>query len=178
MAITQPQIQTPRLILRRPALSDAKVIQQLAGAREIAQWTLTMPHPYPDGAAEAWIARHEDDLQQDRAVHFAIAPLDERALVGMLSLSLSLQHDRAEMGYWIGVPYWGRGYCTEAAAAVLGYGFETLGLHRVYANHFAGNTASGRVMQKIGLKYEGTLRQHVKKWGQYLDMVSYGLTRE
>jgi RimJ/RimL family protein N-acetyltransferase len=75
------------------------------------------------------------------------------------------------------VPYWGRGYASEAAAALLLHGFEHFPLNRIFAMHFARNPASGRVLQKIGMRHEGTLRQHLKKWGQYVDLECYGLLR-
>ena len=82
------------------------------------------------------------------------------------------------MGYWIGKPYWNQGFGTEAALAILRYAFEQLGLNRVYAAHFRRNPASGRIMQKIGMTYEGRLRQHVKKWGDFEDMEYYGHPQE
>ena len=81
------------------------------------------------------------------------------------------------MGYWIGVPYWNKGYCSEAAKALIGYGFDELGLNRVFAEHMVRNPASGRVMEKAGMTYEGTLRQHVKKWDRYEDLKVYGILR-
>jgi RimJ/RimL family protein N-acetyltransferase len=83
----------------------------------------------------------------------------------------------AEIGYWIAVPYWGRGYATEAAAEIVRYGFEERNLQRVFACHFTRNPASGRVLQKAGMKYEGTLRQHVRKWDEYVDVAFYGVLR-
>ena len=85
---------------------------------------------------------------------------------------------RAELGYWIGKPYWGQGYCTEAARATLDFGFEQLGLNRIFAHHFARNPASGRVMQKIGMTREGRLRQHVKKWDAFEDLELYGILKD
>jgi RimJ/RimL family protein N-acetyltransferase len=73
------------------------------------------------------------------------------------------------------VPYWGRGYATEAALAVIAFGFEELGLNRIYAQHMASNPASGRVMQKAGMRHEGTLRQHVTKFGIVDDIAIYGI---
>ena len=81
------------------------------------------------------------------------------------------------MGYWMGVPYWNHGYCSEAARALVAHGFQQMGLHRIYAFHFVRNPASGRVMQKAGMTYEGTLRQHVKKWERYEDLTAYGILR-
>ena len=77
-----------------------------------------------------------------------------------------------------GVPYWNRGYCTEAARAVVAFGFSAWGMHRIQARHYTNNPASGRVMEKIGMTYEGCLRQCVQKWGEYLDVCIYGILEE
>ena len=87
-------------------------------------------------------------------------------------------HRRAELGYWLGVPFWGKDYVTEAARAAVAFGFETLGLNRIYAHHFAGNTASGRVLEKIGMRHEGRSRQHIQKWDQFVDIENYGVLAE
>ncbi len=151
-------------------------MQGLAGAREIADTTLTIPHPYLDGMAETWIATHEDAWkQQDRAT-FAITSLEE-GVVGAIGLHLRLAHQRAEMGYWVGLPFWNRGYATEAARAIIAFGFEALGLNRIHASHLARNPASGRVMMKAGMRFEGTLRQHVLKWGRAEDLSEYAILR-
>ncbi|HEX7708287.1 MAG TPA: GNAT family protein, partial [Thermoanaerobaculia bacterium] len=84
----------------------------------------------------------------------------------------------AELGYWVGVPFWGRGYASEAAAEVIRFGFEDCGMHRIYGCHYARNPASGRILEKVGMTREGTFRQHILKWGEYLDVVYYGLLRE
>lgn len=94
-----------------------------------------------------------------------------------MGLILDSENNCAELGYWIGKPYWGRGYCTEAARAIVRYGFDDLHLHRIHSSHFASNPASGRVMQKIGMTREGCLRQHIRKWGQWEDVVLYGILR-
>ncbi len=81
----------------------------------------------------------------------------------------------AELGYWIGRFYWGQGYCTEAARQVLRYGFEDLKLNKICARHMQTNPASGRVMQKIGMRQEGCLRQHYNRWGEVVDYPIYGI---
>jgi RimJ/RimL family protein N-acetyltransferase len=88
------------------------------------------------------------------------------------------EHKRAELGYWIGVPYWNHGYASEAARRVVNWGFQYLGLNRIYAQHFADNPASGRVMQKIGMQYEGTLRQPFIRLGEARDSVCYGILKD
>ena len=175
---TCPTLETERLILRPFVLSDAPEVQRLAGERDIASTTLNIPHPYEDGTAELWIGTHEASFEAGRIVTFAIVDRGTNALLGAIGLTINAEHDRAEMGYWLGKPYWGNGYCTEAAAAVLRFAFEELGLNRVYACHLTRNPASGRVMQKIGMRHEGRLRQHVKKWGQGEDLETYGVLRE
>ncbi len=172
-----PELTTDRLNLRRFQLSDAPEVRRLAGDRAIAATTLNIPHPYEEGIAEEWIGKHGPAFEKDEAVSFAITVKQTGALVGAIGLHLVREHDRAELGYWIGEPYWGRGYATEAGRSVLGYAFEVLALNRVLARHFPRNPQSGRVLQKLGMKYEGRLRQHVKKWSVYEDVVVYGLLR-
>ncbi len=174
----QPTLKTHRLILQPFAVTDAPRVQQLAGSHEIAATTLNIPHPYEDGVAEKWIASHPERFESGKGVTFAITLSGTGELVGAISLmDISKDHRRAELGYWIGVPYWGRGYCTEAARAVVAYGFEALGLNRITAHHFAVNPASGRVLEKIGMTREGFFRQHVRKWDQLMDVVVCAILR-
>jgi ribosomal-protein-alanine N-acetyltransferase len=170
-------ITTARLLLRPFTMDDAPRVQELAGAPEVAQNTLLIPHPYPDGEAERWIGTHEE--QRERGdIPFAIVSREQEALIGAIGLHVKRDHHHAELGYWIGVPYWCQGFATEAASAVVRYGFETVALNRIFAMHFARNPASGRVLQKIGMRHEGTLRRHLKKWDQYVDLEMYGMLRE
>jgi RimJ/RimL family protein N-acetyltransferase len=174
----QPILQTERLRLRPLGAADASVVQRLAGEHAVADTTLFIPHPYPDGAAEQWIDLQAQDWKQQSGAGFAITSAETGELCGAIGLRLELTHARAELGYWIGVPFWGRGYCTEAAGAVVEFGFTQLHLRRVYACHFVRNPASGRVLQKLGMKPEGRLRQHVRRWDQFEDLECYGLLRE
>ena len=82
-----------------------------------------------------------------------------------------------EIGYWVGVPYWNHGYCTDAARAVLQYGFEVLALQRVFSHHLTRNPASGRVMRKLGMTHEGHHRRHVKKWDVFEDIDGYAILK-
>jgi [ribosomal protein S5]-alanine N-acetyltransferase len=101
-------------------------------------------------------------------------------LIGIIGLHphKEPQHRKAELGYWLGIPYWNGGYITEAARCMLELGFRSLGLNRIYASHFIDNPASGRVMQKLGMTYEGTLRQHWYRGDHYRDTAYYGILRE
>jgi len=177
-SLIPPVLQTARLRLRPFSAADAPAVQRLAGAREIADTTHQIPHPYADGLALAWIATHAQLHADDRALTLAIEVQEESRLCGAIGLRLAREDRHAELGYWIGVADWGRGFCTEAAAAVLDFGFGSLGLHRVYASYFARNPASGRVLQKLGMAHEGLLRGHVRKWGAFEDLVVRGILRE
>jgi len=175
---SQPKLKTERLILRPFGLDDAPIVQQLAGDKAIAETTLNIPHPYEDGVAENWIATHKDNFEQGKIITYAITLVEDKSLIGGISLVLNLRFERAEMGYWIGKPYWNKGYCTEAAKAMLKYGFEELKLNRIFAHYLVRNQSSGRVMEKMGMKFEGTLRSHVKRWNDYEDLNIYAILRE
>jgi len=174
----QPLIRTARLVLRSFTLTDAPEIQRLAGDRAVASMMLTMPHPYEDDVAAKWIINQKECLKLGLAVNFAIVHRNNNCLMGVIGLTIHKNFERAALSYWLGKPYWGCGYCTEAAEAVLRYGLKDLELNRIYGNHFKRNPASGRVMQKIGMYYEGCRKQHVKKSGVFEDVETYGILRE
>ena len=166
----QPSLYTRRLVLRPFTSSDAVAVQELAGAREIADTTLHIPHPYPDGAAEEWIATHAPAWQAGTLATYAICHGGGTELIGAIGLTIAPEHARAELGYWVGRPYWSRGYCTEAAQALLAFGFDVLRLHRIQAQYLTRNPASGRVMQKLGMQLEGLHRDAVRKWDRFEDL--------
>lgn len=172
-----PQLETERLILRPPVPTDADDIAAGANDYEVAKGTLTMPFPYERQHAEQFIAHVEEIWASGGESVFAIVLRAEQKVIGMCGIHPEPTHQHAEMGYWIAQPYWNQGYTTEAARALVDYGFRTLNLHRVYARHFHTNPASGKVMQKIGMIYEGTMRQHVLRFEVWHDLLLYGLLR-
>ena len=173
--MTYPKLETERLLLRGFLLSDAPRVQALAGDQEIARVTLNIPHPYADGLAESWISSHPKDFELGRSAVFAITERVTHELLGAVGLTINRHHARAELGYWIGRPFWGKGYASEAATRLLEYGFTELRLNRIHAAHFSENPASGRVMQKIGMEPEGLLKEHYLKWDHFVDSVIYGI---
>ncbi|QTA82778.1 GNAT domain-containing protein [Desulfonema limicola] len=173
----QPTFNTDRLTLRPFSRDDAENVQRLAGRKQIASKTIPIPHPYELHMAYEWIGTHNQLFEKGEVVNFAVTHRLEKYLVGCVGLNINKKYEMAELGYWIGIEYWGNGYCTEASKKVLEYGFETLNLNRIFAYHFGSNPASGRVMEKIGMKYEGFLRQAIKKWGKFEDSVVYGVLK-
>ncbi len=173
--IDQPTLRTRRLLLRPLGPGDADAVRTLAGAREIADTTLTIPHPYPAGAADEWIVGQRPAWLAGAAATYAITDASDGALVGCIGLAITQEHRSAELGYWVGVPWWNRGYCTEAGRALLGLAFGELELHRVEARHFTRNEASGRVMQKLGMRFEGTQREALRRWDRFEDVAVYAI---
>lgn len=175
---TLPTIQLERLILRPFSLDDAKVVQELAGDQYIAEMTLYIPHPYEDGMAEQWIETHIDNFNEDRSLELAIVHKEEKYLIGAISIGCNKKFDHGELAYWIGRKYKNNGYCTEAAKGIVRYAFEEMKLNRIFARHLGKNPASGKVMEKIGMTYEGRLREHVRKMDHYEDLIYYGLLKD
>ena len=172
------KIETERLLLRPFELSDGSRVKELAGDRAIADTTLNIPHPYKDGMAEEWISSHQPKFETGESVDYAIILKATQKLIGAIGLIINKGFNRAELGYWVAKEHWNQGYCTEAAESMLEYGFYKLDLHKITATHITRNPASGKVMEKIGMKREGIFRQHVIKWDKYEDTISYGILRK
>ncbi|HEY8992004.1 MAG TPA: GNAT family N-acetyltransferase [Luteolibacter sp.] len=168
-------LETDRLRLRPFSIADAARVQELAGDARVAETTVRIPHPYGDGVAEAWIAAHPHDWRKRRSVTFAVELRETRELVGAVSLRLFAQGPRAELGFWIGLPFWNQGYATEAGREVVRFGFEELGLQGIQARHLLGNTTAGRVLEKLGMRYEGVTLQGASRGGVLLDVTDYFL---
>lgn len=172
-----PVLMTERLKLRLPELGDAKAIAELLADGTVASTTLNIPYPYAAQDAADWIRSTWEKAGTGEGHNFAVAGRDDGALVGAVGLVLTERHARAELGYWIARRSWGNGLATEAAGRALEYAFGTLDVNRVCAHHFSRNPASGRVMVKIGLRHEGTFRQHVRRWDRFEDVELYGLLK-
>jgi RimJ/RimL family protein N-acetyltransferase len=186
----QPTLYTPRLILRPFTLADAPRAQELAGDARVAGMTFVIPHPYPEGAAEQWIASLDPAAAKGTEYHFAVTlagtrtpgreldPTDTGHLIGAAAIGHTGDHATAILGYWIGVPYWNKGFATEAAHAVVDFAFQRRGYLRIIAEHFTENPAAGRVLQKLGMTPgERTWRDFLVR-GRTLETICYTLTRD
>lgn len=152
---TAPTLHTERLILRSFTLEDAAEVQHLINDPDMASTTDEIEYPYQKGAAEEWIQWCYECFGDGKRVTFAVTLKTDGSLIGKVGLTfrIHLPYKDAELGYWIGKPYWNCGYCTEAAKAVIAYGFREHDIESIYANYFKHNPASGRVLQKIGMRY-------------------------
>lgn len=170
-----PVLETARLRLRPPRESDVPQIVPLAGDREIAVHTLTMPHPYSEQDARDWIERCRKNAESGDEVAFVITMRDTEELVGACGIGIDRTHNLGEIGYFIGRRYWNRGYCHEAVRTMLEWAVGRLEVAKFIARVFAGNEASSRVVEKLGMEQEGLFRKHLVKWGERRDVEQWGM---
>jgi RimJ/RimL family protein N-acetyltransferase len=148
-----PVLETERLVLRAPALEDVKAIAMLANDLRVSQNTARMPHPYREADAVQFITKVTTEIR------FVVTRLDG-TLIGGCGLA-SGRDGVPELGYWYGFPHWGRGYATEAARAVIDFGFGELGYEALQAGARVSNPASRRVLEKCGFQWTGVELRHV-----------------
>ncbi|MCG2590908.1 GNAT family N-acetyltransferase [Rhodohalobacter sulfatireducens] len=172
-----PVLETDRLRLRMPYVEDIPRMVQYANNEKISNMTLTMPHPYHEKDAIYWINMANKGLEDKNHFIFAICKHTNNLFMGCIGLRLNTRFNRAELGFWIGEPFWNNGYVTEAIGTILEFGFERVGLHKIHASHFVNNPASGKVMSNNGMIKEGELVDHIKKGDKYLTVIQYRLTK-
>jgi RimJ/RimL family protein N-acetyltransferase len=166
-----PRLTTERLRLRPFVAEDATTLADLAGSAAVAETMLDWPHPFSHANARSTIAAQAAVYQSGRAIHFAIERRDHAGLFGGIELcSLDNAHRCAELRFWIAETDWGHGFASEAAGAVLRFGFGELGLHRIDAMHLVRGEAAGAVLRKNGFVQEGILRDRVRKAGRFEDV--------
>ena len=173
-------LETQRLLLRPLSDADAEYMCKYANDEDIARNTLRIPHPYTIEDAKKFITackinHPEGDCHE---LVYGVEAKEEGHLIGSVGLVLSRSDDKGELGYWIGKPFWGKGYATEATQRLLTHGFSQLNLNCIAAKCFSRNPASSSVIRKLGMHHEGQLRQRYKKWGEYVDIESYSILRE
>lgn len=161
---------TKRLLLRPFHLNDAATLQSQCGNLNVARMTSRIPHPYPDGAAEQWIAAQETLRNERQEITFCIEHDD--AMIG--SVGLRRANGRTyELGYWLAEPCWGHGFATEAAGRAVAFAIDQLDAARVCAGHYLDNPASGRVLEKCGFRYTSTNSQWSMARGATVDCRRY-----
>ena len=149
-------IETPRLVLRAPRPQDAQAVAAIANDLRIAQNASRLPHPYEVRDAEAFIAQ----LGSDREVAFLIT-LAGREIIGVCAIAMP-ERRGPELGYWVGVRHWGKGYATEAARAVIDHAFAELGHETLCASVRVSNPASRRVLEKCGFQWTGVELRRIR----------------
>lgn len=175
-----PTLETERLILNRPTENDlGDLILHLNSDNVFSENTLNIPFPYQNENAEFWI--HElvnKGFEEKKNFTFAIREKENPKLIGAIGIHLDKVHLKAEIGYWIGKDFWNKGFVTEAVREIIRFGFQDLGLNKIYATHFPHNPASGKIMQNCGMKLEATLKQEYFKNGKPLDVLKYSILKQ
>jgi RimJ/RimL family protein N-acetyltransferase len=150
-------IESRRLILRAPRAQDAKALAAVANDLRIAENAARLPHPYRVRDAEDFIAQLSHDNQE---IAFLITLAGDE-IIGVCGIAMSSRRG-PELGYWIAVRHWGRGYATEAARAVIGYAFTELGHNTLSASVRVNNPASRRVLEKCGFQWSGVELRRIR----------------
>ncbi len=164
------------VLLRPFTPADAPRVQALAADAEVAEPTSSIPHPYPPGAAAAWIASHDADRERGREYAYAIATAEGTTLVGAVVLRPLADAGADNIGYWIGRPFWGRGYATAATMAITALAFGYLDCEALTAAYLKRNAASGRVLEKCGFGLLRTVERDHR--GRIEAFCMRGITRD
>lgn len=171
-----PILETERLILSQLEERDVPFIVEYLQHRIFSDLTSNIPYPYVENDARSWLKMSKEAFDTNTGYTFAIRN-KEGQIIGAIGLH-DRDDDKAELGYWIGIPYWNKGYVTEAAKAIIDFGFNELKLNKIFATHFPHNPASGRIMEKAGMEQEAVLIKEVKKDGEYFDLVRYCILKD
>lgn len=174
---TQPHLNLKSVTLRPFVLDDAMRVSELANCEEIAGKLSSLPYPYHVDDAKRWIKLLEQSFEDKTHISYAITIKNTGELIGEVSLRIDWKAKRAQLGYWIGKDYWNKGYGYAAALGMVDFGFTYLNLHKIFAIHYSGNPASGRILRKIGMEHEGTLVDHVYVNGHYENVEHMAIIR-
>ena len=172
-------IRTKRFIIRPFKSLDAEKVYEACNDFEISKTTLGIPFPYTLEDAKNFIEYTKNAINDKKSYELAICLKEDiNEVVGCVSLmGIKRPSNRAELAYWVAKKYWNKGIATEAAKAMIEYGFNTLHLNSIFARFLNNNPSSGKVMQKIGMKYVGEMREHEFKNGKYYNVSFYEILR-
>ena len=174
---------THRLILSPFTEQDIPHFAKLASDPKVQATDICFDGPITEVRAKEFIEHYQHAWQNQFAYFFGVRTKHTNELIGSVSLCFGAPFEgsglkRGELGYWLDSNHWGQGLITEAAEALLKFSFYELNVNRVHAQHLSNNPASGRILQKLGMKYEGCLRQHVIRNTLWYDMHQYGILKQ
>ncbi|KAB0563804.1 GNAT family N-acetyltransferase [Pseudomonas sp. R11F] len=178
MSTELPHLSTPRLLLRALEPDQAEILSTLANGPKIADNTANIPVPYTLETAQLFIAGSAEKYRAGELLSLGMHVQATGELIGIVSLRINSRHHYGHLGGWVAAHCRNQGYAAEAASAVTDFGFVELGLQRVGSQCFGRNQESARVMEKIGLRYEGCLRQAFLKNGVYEDLLGFATVRD
>ena len=175
--VSIPVLETERLRLRPFTFDDEAAVFALVSDPEVARFVRFEAHRTP-AETRAFLELVDRYYRRGEPFAWAIARREDGRLIGSCGfVSHAGERKSAEIGYWLGKPYWGKGYAAEAAQALVRFGFEQMGLERVEAKCFLENRAGQRVIEKLGMKFVGTDRSEMIK-GEYPELRLYAVARQ
>lgn len=175
------KLETKRLILRTPRVSDWKDIVEGVGEFDVAKMTENIPHPYKKKDALWWIERAKKETRKKISYVFAIELKSEKKIIGVIDLCrVEKFSGTARTGSWINKKYWRKGYITEAKIAENNFAFNNLKLRKLNSTVFIKNNASNKTQKSVGYKLEGLKKKDTKSLstGEIRDVYIYGLLKE
>ena len=167
-------LETERCKLRFFKNSDVEALFSICNDKEFNQY-IPLPYPYHKSDAKKWIKSQPEKRKEGSGFDFAVVSKDGNELIGSVSITIDKKNQFGELGCWISKQCWGKGFATEILKKVTKFAFEDLGLHKVYAKCYKENIASSKAIQKSGLTFVGTLREHALKDGKFHDCLLYEL---
>ena len=171
-----PILLSNRLRLRPFRLDECESVTDLINDPEVIDPLMAVRYPYSIDNARAWISKHSQTYADSGGLNFAIEERESGQLAGFVGMGGS--DTEAGMGYWYGKRFWGRGFATEAGRTVVAFGFEQLQLDQLEASHISTNITSGKVLQKIGMKFLGRKSYFYEKWDKNCDKDEYFISKE
>jgi RimJ/RimL family protein N-acetyltransferase len=172
------RLETRRLWLRWPRLADVQAIVRLAGEKAVAEMTARIPHPYPPEDAERFVFHARKSNADGEGLQLAITPKGKpNCAIGMVGIGPSPEDGRSSLGYWLGTPYWGQGYATEAARALIDAFFAYGEEPELTAAARVINPGSRRVLEKCGFAYVGSGLSELKARGGFYPADHFRLDR-
>ncbi|MDJ0554147.1 MAG: GNAT family protein [Microcoleaceae cyanobacterium MO_207.B10] len=173
-----PTIETDRIIIRKMCLNDADDMFEYASDPEVSKYTGWYTH-YSIEDTKLFLHHVINSYLNNQVSSWGIVhKLDEKFIGTLGFIAWNIEHARGEIGYALSRKYWGKGYMTEVVNAIIYFGFSRMMLNRIEARCAIQNIASARVMEKVGMKYEGILRQHMFMKGKYRDLKIYSITKD
>ena len=170
------RVTTERLAFRAPELADGDALYTLMNDFGIVKYLTSVPWPYTRPDADTYIERARTGRAEEKGLYYLILDRVTKEPVGTIDLRFD-PDEAAHFGYWLATPVWGRGYASEALAALLDFGFGVLGLRRIWGAAMPDNPASIRVMEKCGLAHAGTMRVKRPNFGDEVDMMQLDMLR-
>ncbi len=167
-----------RILLRPLEEGDKESVRAFAGDPEISRVTRSLTYPEDSEKASAWVDEHIAMTRNGQTVSAAILEKEHHRFVGAGILFLEPNHRRAEIGLWLGRPFWAQGYGPEACRGLIDYAFAVLQLKKICAYCLASNLRSRRLIQKLGFRWEGTQRKQLLVRGVFEDLMLFGLLAE